>query len=125
MVPQIFRREGEYWTVEFEGVVCRLKHTRGMQHLAALLARPGERVAAVELAGAIQGEGSESARARLPDAIHHTERARVNVTRHLSRVIRRIAAHHPALGRHLDSTIRTGTLCSYMPDARLSVRWEQ
>ena len=41
----MFRREGEYWTVAFDGSLCRLKHTRGMQYLAMLLARPGERIA--------------------------------------------------------------------------------
>lgn len=131
VLPQIFRREGEYWTVAFDGLVCRLRHTRGMQHLSVLLGRPGERVPAIELAGSplagpppftevFTGEGTGSR-----TATRDAERARVNVTRHLSRVISRIAAHHPALGRHLETTIRTGTLCSYTPDSRLMTRWEQ
>ena len=130
MFPQVFRREGEYWTVEFEGLVCRLKHTRGMQHLAVLLARPWKRVPAIELAGGILsdhplltevfgGKGTEP-RPTTRDA----ERARVNVTRQITSVVKRIAEHHPVLGRHLDTTIHTGALCSYTPDTRLSARWE-
>ena len=129
--PQVFRREGEYWTVAFEGLVCRLRHTRGMQHLSVLLGRPGERVPAIELVGGplpgpppftevftAEGVGSQT-------ATRDAERARVNVARQISGVVKRIAEHHPALGRHLDTTIRTGALCSYTPDSRLTTRWEQ
>ena len=45
----VFRREGEYWTVSFAGTTCRLRDSAGLRHVAYLLARPGERVAAVEL----------------------------------------------------------------------------
>jgi hypothetical protein len=45
----VFRREGEYWTIAFAGATCRLRNSAGLRHLAYLLARPGERVAAVEL----------------------------------------------------------------------------
>jgi len=36
----------------------------------------------------------------------------------------RIAEGDPALGAHLDATIRTGTFCSYVPDPRAPIRWE-
>ena len=36
----VFRREGEYWTVAYEGSVVRLKDTKGLRHLARLLAHP-------------------------------------------------------------------------------------
>ena len=36
--------------------------------------------------------------------------------------MKKIAAAHPALGRHLKATIRTGYFCSYTPDPR--VDWE-
>jgi hypothetical protein len=51
------------------------------------------------------------------------ERARVNVTRTITAVMKKIAASSPALGEHLGATIRTGYLCSYSPDARVPVRW--
>jgi hypothetical protein len=46
------------------------------------------------------------------------ERARVNAQRRLSDAIRRIERACPALGRHLDSTVRTGTFCWYDPATR-------
>jgi hypothetical protein len=52
------------------------------------------------------------------------ERARVNVTRAIRIVLRRIASQHPELGEHLRRTIRTGTYCLYAPDPRLPIEWE-
>lgn len=52
------------------------------------------------------------------------ERARVNVTKAIRAALARIAEHSPALGRHLESTIRTGTFCSYVPDPRLPAIWQ-
>jgi tetratricopeptide (TPR) repeat protein len=46
----VFRREGEYWTVAFGGRAVRLRHSKGLVYLAALLARPGHDIAAVDLA---------------------------------------------------------------------------
>jgi tetratricopeptide (TPR) repeat protein len=43
------------------------------------------------------------------------ERARVNVQRRLRDVLDRIAEHDPALGRHLEKSIRTGLFCVYSP----------
>jgi hypothetical protein len=48
----VFRREGEYWTVVFEGSVVRLKDTKGLRHLARLLAHPGQEFHAVDLEAA-------------------------------------------------------------------------
>lgn len=44
------------------------------------------------------------------------ERARVNVQRRIKDAIRRIEAQSPALARHLDRSVRTGTFCSYEPE---------
>jgi hypothetical protein len=46
----VFRREGEYWTVAFDGVVSRLKDSKGLRDIAALLAQPGREIAALDLA---------------------------------------------------------------------------
>lgn len=51
------------------------------------------------------------------------ERARVNVTRALKTVIQRMGEHDPALGHHLDVSVRTGTWCSYRPGPG-GARWE-
>jgi hypothetical protein len=48
----VFRREGEYWTVVFGGSVVRLKDTKGLRHLARLLAHPGREFHAVDLEAA-------------------------------------------------------------------------
>jgi hypothetical protein len=48
----LFRQEGEYWTVVFDGSVVRLKDTKGMRYLARLLAHPGREFQAVDLEAA-------------------------------------------------------------------------
>lgn len=52
------------------------------------------------------------------------ERARLSVTRAIRSAVTRIAQQIPALGEHLDATIRTGTYCSYNPDPRVPISWE-
>lgn len=44
------------------------------------------------------------------------ERARTAVTWRIRNAIRKIAAVHPGLGRHLENAVRTGTYCTYAPD---------
>lgn len=50
------------------------------------------------------------------------ERARTTVTSRLRYTIDRVAAVHPALGRHLANSVRTGRYCSYTPEQ--PVDWE-
>jgi tetratricopeptide (TPR) repeat protein len=45
-----FRREGEYWTVEFGRDTFRIRDAKGMRHLARLFEAPGREVHALELA---------------------------------------------------------------------------
>ena len=52
-----------------------------------------------------------------------SERARISVTRAIRAAMARIADQSPALGAHLDATIRTGTYCAYVPDPRVQVAW--
>jgi tetratricopeptide (TPR) repeat protein len=51
------------------------------------------------------------------------ERARSSVTKAIRAAIRRITERDTALGQHLDVAIRTGTFCSYQPDARHPIDW--
>jgi hypothetical protein len=44
------------------------------------------------------------------------ERARSAVTWRIRSAIRKIAAAHPRLGRHLDNAVRTGHFCAYQPE---------
>ena len=51
------------------------------------------------------------------------ERARVNATRTIGGVVRKIASLSPRLGEHLRATVRTGYHCVYAPDPTSPVRW--
>ena len=46
------RREGEFWTVRYDGSVVRLKDTKGLRLLARLLAGPGREFHAADLEAA-------------------------------------------------------------------------
>jgi len=50
--------------------------------------------------------------------------ARLNVTRAVRSVLRRVHAAMPKLGRHLDASLRTGAVCSDESDEISAVRWE-
>lgn len=50
------------------------------------------------------------------------ERARSAVTQRIRSTIRRLDEVHPALGRHLRASVRTGTFCSYAPE--VPTRWQ-
>jgi tetratricopeptide (TPR) repeat protein len=45
----LFRREGQYWTVAYDGALVRLKDAKGLRHLARLLADPGREFHVVDL----------------------------------------------------------------------------
>ncbi len=186
-----FRREGEYWTVVFDGKGFRLRDSKGVRYLAGLLAAPGREILALDLVGVVEGRNvvnragmddlgvdarrvgpalderakgeyrrrlaeldeelaeaeewndpERSSRLReerdflvreLAAAVglggrdrpqaSDAERARVNVTRAIRGVLERITEHSPELGRHLTTTVRTGTFCSYQPDPLSPVSW--
>jgi hypothetical protein len=40
LAPNIFRHEGDYWTLAFAGEMCRVRHTLGMHYLVQLLHHP-------------------------------------------------------------------------------------
>ncbi len=104
----VFRREGEYWTIGFEGVVVRLRDAKGLHHLRRLLAAPGREFHVLDLAA---GTNSPA------------QRARSNVGKSLRACLKRIEAAHPALGAHLAATIRTGYFCSYQPGPGVHAEW--
>jgi tetratricopeptide (TPR) repeat protein len=51
-----------------------------------------------------------------------SEKARSAVTARVRDAVRRITAHDPDLGRHLDRSVRTGTFCSYAPETPVAWR---
>lgn len=70
-----FRREGEYWTIAFEGEAIRLRDSKGLVYLAHLLRHPEEDVHALALIalvrrddGAPAGAGGSSLAPALGDA---------------------------------------------------------
>jgi hypothetical protein len=57
-----FRREGEVWLLTYAQRSCQLRGAKGLQYLAALLARPGHEVHVFDLVGGgIHGGGTGTA----------------------------------------------------------------
>ena len=50
-----FRREGDYWSVVFEGRTVRVRDLKGMRYLARLLAHPGQEFHVLDLTAAETG----------------------------------------------------------------------
>ena len=116
----LFVREGEYWTITFDGTVWRFRHARGFQHLARLLGAPGRTIPATELAGRGRVLGRRQGR---PSSSTPAERARSAVTKTIKAAIRRLGTYDAALGFHLGATIKTGAMCVYTPDPGRRIRW--
>jgi len=116
----IFRREGEYWTIGFAGVVVRLRDATGLRYLDHLLRHPGQMFHVVELTRVTGGAGP-----RRPerDEADRTERARKAVTNRIRQTVTRIRAANELLGLHLDNAVHTGVRCGYTPDR--PIPWEQ
>lgn len=55
-----FRREGEFWSIAFEGSAFRLRDTKGLHYIAALLREPGRERHALDLAASDGADGSTS-----------------------------------------------------------------
>jgi tetratricopeptide (TPR) repeat protein len=189
----VFRREGDYWSVVFEGHTVRVRDLNGMRYLARLLADPGRefhvlglvatesgRLPAPDSSRAAHlphtgpGDAGEMLDARAKDAYRRrlaeieddieqarafgdteraaqadaerdflvrelsravglggrdrraastSERARVSVTRAVRQAIVAVGEYHPALGEHLERTIRTGTYCAYVPEPGSPAVW--
>ncbi len=49
----VFRCDGDFWTLEFEGQRGLIRDARGLHYLRHLLERPGEEIAAADLVGAV------------------------------------------------------------------------
>ena len=62
LARNLFRREGEYWTVAYDGAVVRLRDAKGLRHLARLLAHPGREFHAVDLEAADRRRSAGGAR---------------------------------------------------------------
>ena len=58
--PNIFVREGDYWTVGFDGDTVRVRDLKGVRYLALLLAHPGREFHVLDLVATVSGAGSVS-----------------------------------------------------------------
>lgn len=52
----VFRKEGDYWILVFNGVETRVKDAKGLHDMAHLLARPNQEVHALDLVGSITSD---------------------------------------------------------------------
>jgi hypothetical protein len=57
-----FRREGEFWTIEYGRRTLRLRDVKGLRYLALLLGSPGKELHALELARAVEGTSDDRLR---------------------------------------------------------------
>jgi tetratricopeptide (TPR) repeat protein len=64
----LFRREGEYWTIAYGGAVFRLKDVKGLGYLAHLLRYPAQDFHVLDLSGLGGGEAAESGESEDADA---------------------------------------------------------
>jgi tetratricopeptide (TPR) repeat protein len=53
--PNVFRREGDYWSVIFDGRTVHVRDLKGMRYLARLLAEPGREYHVLDLVAAETG----------------------------------------------------------------------
>src|SRR2546421_4612112 len=79
----VFRKEGEYWTIGYNGKSFVLKDTKGLGYLAHLLRHPAVEFHALDLAGGIgsqhdEDETSQPARG-LPHGAENLEKAGIQV----------------------------------------------
>ncbi len=63
----VFRREGDYWLVIFEGNTVRVRDLKGMRYLARLLADPGREYHVLDLVAAETGSVVQVDRSRTAD----------------------------------------------------------
>jgi tetratricopeptide (TPR) repeat protein len=57
----VFRREGDYWSVSFEGHTIHIRDLKGMRYLARLLADPGREHHVLDLVAAETGSDAQAA----------------------------------------------------------------
>ena len=132
----VFRKEGDYWTISFHGSMFRLRDSLGMHYLRRLVGNPGIDFTARELVEIVQRIGHKrigSKGGRASRSNGHSngdssedagrERARLMVTKRIKDVIGRIRQAHPELARHLATLIRTGYTCSYSADDEHANGW--
>jgi len=57
-VTGTFRRDGKFWTINYDGISLRLKNAKGLHYVAYLLARPAQRIHVHDLIEALEGSAA-------------------------------------------------------------------
>ena len=65
----VFRKEGDYWNVGYDGNAVRLKDTRGLGYIAHLLRHPGAEFHVLDLYGGIASQREENAISQLVNGL--------------------------------------------------------
>src|SRR5262249_3441727 len=65
----LFRHEGDFWTLAYQGAVCRVKDAKGLHYIAYLLRHPGREFHVLELTG----QGLETGGGRLVEEGQRSE----------------------------------------------------
>ena len=68
----IFSREGDFWTITYEGKTARLKDAKGLHYIAHLLAHPGKEIRALDLGARASGSGEDVADAASAEDLAQT-----------------------------------------------------
>ena len=55
----VFRQQGEYWTIIYQGETLRLRHAKGLAYIAHLLRYPGQEFHAIDLINVVEGDRGE------------------------------------------------------------------
>lgn len=102
---------------------------RSVTEVPAVSASPSATSTHSNLAGGGDLGRAELARAlglggRVRRAGSDVERARQNVNRAITSVLRKLEGECPRIGRHLKNCVRTGVFCVYTPDPGYRVQWE-
>ncbi|HLU48965.1 MAG TPA: hypothetical protein VK116_12810, partial [Planctomycetota bacterium] len=111
-------REGDFWSITFRGETIRVRHMRGLEYIATLIARPGTECWAIDLAGMgeeargagdageiLDGEARDAYRRR---ALELEEELRETDPRTDPRRAESIRLELDALGRELAAAVGLG-----------------
>jgi len=125
-------REGDFWTVAAPEGVLRLKHSRGLEMLARLLAEPGRELRAIDLAGgedsgdageAIDPQARDAYRKRLGELEEElSEAEQWNDSARAARMREEAEALREELGRSIGLGGRARRSASAQERARINVQ---
>lgn len=119
----LFRKEGEYWTIAYEGELIRVRDSKGLGYIAHLLRYPAQAHAASAILAAANSR-QELTVCGNGGGVTEAERSRLAVTKRIKAALQKLWLLHPALGHHLSVSITTGSQCVYTPNPVRPVLWE-